>query len=397
MSEGVESVLDQNQEEGRAAVGVSRVRQEPTLTAALQLGWRVAELYALVNDPGKRSNDTLLPPHGSLGPEDQLQLQLRAAAGEASRAGIVSKADELERLVPFASQAPSSSRAAEEFREKIRRCHIEISKDLWARDEAAGTAYELGNGMSDTYSLVCIAYGTRSGDLTNAWEDVFRPQRIERLKKLLDDLQSRLNPGGVAVVRHHLDIWREKVPERIRESGGAPPLKRVRSGLRRQTIIWRQLLAGDKEPVAYLNSEARAELHGEVRRLVWKGCRPWLIPAALGLFAFIFFLPKILDWYQDGVVGTGVASAFLAAAGAFGITKASMLATVHSRLRRWSELLWDRAVAQTVSEKTLVLNEVLPDPVPDRGRVASASRALREKIGSHPSALAPRPSGPASL
>jgi ketosteroid isomerase-like protein len=38
------SVLEQNQEQGRAA-GVSRVRQEPTLAASLELSWKMAELY----------------------------------------------------------------------------------------------------------------------------------------------------------------------------------------------------------------------------------------------------------------------------------------------------------------------------------------------------------------
>ena len=41
------SVLEQNQEEGRAAIVVSRVRQEPTLAASLELSWKMAELYAL--------------------------------------------------------------------------------------------------------------------------------------------------------------------------------------------------------------------------------------------------------------------------------------------------------------------------------------------------------------
>jgi hypothetical protein len=50
MAEGAESVLEQNHEEAPAAVAVSRVAQEPPLTAAFQLGWRVAGLYALVND-----------------------------------------------------------------------------------------------------------------------------------------------------------------------------------------------------------------------------------------------------------------------------------------------------------------------------------------------------------
>ena len=41
------SVLEQNQEEGRAAIGVSRVKQEPALVASLELSWKMAELYAL--------------------------------------------------------------------------------------------------------------------------------------------------------------------------------------------------------------------------------------------------------------------------------------------------------------------------------------------------------------
>ena len=167
-------------------------------------------------------------------------------------------------------------------------------------------------------------------------------------------------------------------------------------GLRRQTIIWRQLLAGDKEPVAYLDGDARAALHGDVRKLVWRGCRPWILPAALALFAFIFFLPKIIGWYQDGVVGTGVASAFLAVAGAIGLTKASMLATVRSRLRQWSELLWDRAVMERVSDNTLVLDEVLPEPVADSHDVASVSRAVREKLASHSSTIPSPPGKPVS-
>ena len=40
------SVLEQNQE-GRAAIDVSRVRQEPAVVASLELSWKMAELYAL--------------------------------------------------------------------------------------------------------------------------------------------------------------------------------------------------------------------------------------------------------------------------------------------------------------------------------------------------------------
>jgi ketosteroid isomerase-like protein len=41
------SVLEQNQEERGAGIGVSRVRQEPTSVSSLELSWTMAELYAL--------------------------------------------------------------------------------------------------------------------------------------------------------------------------------------------------------------------------------------------------------------------------------------------------------------------------------------------------------------
>ena len=128
---------------------------DAVLTAALLLGWRVAELYALVDDTGSPAGDTLLPAHESLEPADQLELQLRAASGDARRAGVTSKGASMEDLVDAARAAAASPAAAEAFRARLRRCHIEVQKDLWALDEALGKAYELGNGLSDTYGRVC--------------------------------------------------------------------------------------------------------------------------------------------------------------------------------------------------------------------------------------------------
>ena len=58
--------------------------QDDDLAAAVALGWRVAELYSRVDDPGPCSRDTLLPAHGSQEPADQLELvsdaSFRAAA-----------------------------------------------------------------------------------------------------------------------------------------------------------------------------------------------------------------------------------------------------------------------------------------------------------------------------
>src|SRR5919198_288085 len=141
--------------------------QETGLAAAVELGWRLAELYALVDDTGKPTADTLLPAHASLDPADQLELQVRAAAGDARRAGIDAKAAALDELVPCARKAHESDANAEEFRRQLRDCHVELQKDLWAGDEAAGKAYELGNGLSDTYGRICRAY-REGGDARHA-------------------------------------------------------------------------------------------------------------------------------------------------------------------------------------------------------------------------------------
>ena len=356
---------------------------DPSLAAAVLLGWRVAELYALVDDTGAPASDTLLPAHGSLEPADQVELQLRAAAGYARRAGVTSKGAALDDLLDQARDAPASAAGAEAFRAQLRRCHVEVQKDLWALDEAAGKAYELGNGLSDTYGRVCRAYRRDDEDTTSAWAEVFLPQRVERLKKLLDDLQSRLNASGVAVVRAQLDAWCEGVGTRLAR-GGAPPEERVRDGVRRQTVIWRQLLAGDKEPEAYLDRHARAALRDDLRVLIWRRYRRWALSLCAALFAVVMALPHLAGVYEKGVVQTGLASAVVAVAGALGITKASVLLTVRRRLDQWSELLWQRAIAQRVVEATLTLDAVLPPPRRERrGAVAAgagerARRRMRE-------------------
>ena len=58
------------------------------LTYALNLGWRIAHLYALTDDFDAPLEDTLLPLHHSLACDDQPELQVLAAASDARRAEI---------------------------------------------------------------------------------------------------------------------------------------------------------------------------------------------------------------------------------------------------------------------------------------------------------------------
>jgi hypothetical protein len=350
------------------------------LAPAVELGWRVAELYSRVDDLGVPATDTLLPGHMSLEHADQLELQLRAAAGDAMRAGVTSKGASLSDLVPCARDAARSAEDAEAFRAQLRRCHIEIEKDLWALNESCGKAYELANGLSDTYGRVARAYRVPGEDPAEAWKLVFATDRVERLKKLMDDLQTRLQPEGVAVVKDHLDHWRDAVPVRLAESG-APPEGVMREGLRRQTVIWRQLIGGHKAPEAYLDREARAELRDDLREMVWRRYKKWLVPLVVMLGVLVVCVPQLAAWWDSGWLKGSTASLAVAIAGAFGITRASVGLTIRSKLGQWSELLWSRAMAEKVVSATLALDAVFPPPpAPEKSLMRDAAARIKGAV-----------------
>ena len=176
-----------------STINVSASTEGSGITCSLQLGWQIAYLYALVDDDLEPPQmDTLLPLNQSLQPADQLEVQLRTAAGDARRAGLPQNADALDALVPQARAAAQSKDCAD-FRAALSARHVEIDKELWASCEGNAKAYELGNGLSDTYNRICRA--TRgSADAGKEWREVFDTERIQRLKDRLHDLQSRLDP-----------------------------------------------------------------------------------------------------------------------------------------------------------------------------------------------------------
>ena len=190
-------------------------------------------------------------------------------------------------------------------------------------------------------------------------------------------------------MRAQLDAWCAGVHARL-VPGEAPAEQAVRDGVRRQTVIWRQLLAGDKAPEAYLDRHAHADLRDDLRRLIWRRYRRWTVALGAALFALAIALPHLISLYETGFVRTGLASALVAIAGAIGITKASVLLTVRGRLDQWSELLWNRALAQKVVEATLTLDLVLPPPVRERRIGAGVPERVVRRFR-RPAAARPQP------
>jgi hypothetical protein len=70
----------------------------------------------------------------------------------------------------------------------------------------------------------------------------------------------------------------------------------------------------------------------------------------------------------------------VAFAGSVGITKASVLLAIRGRLHQWSELLWNGAVAQKVTDATLTLDDVLAPADPRQKVIADAARRFERRV-----------------
>jgi hypothetical protein len=92
----------------------------------------------------------------------------------------------------------------------------------------------------------------------------------------------------------------------------------------------------------------------------------------------ILIAPKAVAWYQESLVQSGLASAAVAAIGALGITRGSVVLTVRTRLHEWADLLWHRAVISEVAQATLTVEQVFgPPPARDHRIVAATAQAAR--------------------
>jgi len=352
---------------------------EERVALAIDLGWRIAELFALnvEYEPSERTCQ-LLPSRNSLSRHDRLELELLAAAGAAARLGIQVPDERMDGLRALAARAANRGGSETEFRDQLEQCHIELDKQLWTHSEADGRAYELGIMLSDTYNRICRVYHEHPQRAREEWLEVFGEERSSALKTLLDNLQSRLDPGAVTVVRDHVEAWHERVRDALADGHEPmPPSEAASTQLRRQTSVWRQLLTGDKEPEAFLDPAARARVRDELLRLMWRRYWCW----AAGLFAglltvsgvLLLLHPDIGGWYADHTRDAAfVTSVVVSLTGALGISKASINRAVKQNLRTWSTLLWNRALARVVCVETLRIDRVFPKPPSRRQRVLVA-------------------------
>jgi hypothetical protein len=349
--------LDEPAEIGATAPsGDHDARDVGPVVLALELGWRLAVLYADLEEPLYKvgvveAAPACLPALETMPNGDQLELQARSAASLALRLKASSHAGDLLALANDVHAASGSSRDPRAIRERLYECHTGLIKTLWASQEAQGRAYELGTSLFDSWNRIRLADRKSPRRTVLEWRAVFGDQRIDRLKVLLDNLQSQLPPTAVTVVKAHLDFWSEAVDAHVDKRAVKPPKNGI-ALLRSQTIIWRQLLTKDKEPEAFLGRDDRHRLHREYTRLVWGSfLRPKRVLAALAVVAVL------TAGLMSGAFASSAAKGVFAFVGAIGISQASLAVIARDRVRRWTELLWNRALANVVFEATCKADE----------------------------------------
>ena len=335
------------------------------IAAAIDLGWRVAALHALSPStltPPPASDDLLLN-RRSLGAADRLELELRAIASVAARAGVPLAEHELKAHIDLIPAAAASQAGEDDFRRELAQTHVAFAKRLWADEEAHGRAYELGNFLSDTWNR--ILRPRTDPDPHHELLELFSAHRVQRIKVLLDNLQTRLDPAAVHVVGNHLDTWRDRVAEQPASSDEAAApvtpdeVAEKYEPVERQTVIWRQILTGDKEPEAYIDHAKRAEVRDELSRQLWRRYRRlwWVVPIIAVVGGVVGYLLATQNSAAGGIIGT-----LTAVTGILGVTRASMIATVRRGLQDWGELMWNRSLAVVICRETLVVDDLLPPP-----------------------------------
>ncbi|MEY2441724.1 MAG: hypothetical protein QOJ46_1150 [bacterium] len=336
---------------------------------AIDLGWRVAALHALspttLQRPSEVTDDMLLN-RRSLAPADRLELEVTAIAGVAKQLNVPLDHAEIARLVALAQRAADTPADEQAFRDELALRHTAFDKRLWTANEQSGKAYELGVFISDTWNRV--ARPRVKDDPPAELVEVFNPVRVERIKLLLDDLQARVDPVAVHTVTNHLSAWSKRlsvvppdVPGRGLEAQAAVA---ALEPVERQTIIWRQLLTGDKEPEAFIGQARRGEVRDELTKQLWKRYwrMAWLLPIVAAIGLLLGF-----EYAHNKDLAKSLAGGFFAITGALGLTRAAMIGTVKRGVQSWGDLMWNRALAVVICRETSLLHQVFPDTERRRG------------------------------
>ena len=193
-------------------------------------------------------------------------------------------------------------------------------QDALVLEATHAAAYQLGRGLAETYWAL---EPDRSANEMGSWEFLLGPRRRELLQRLAGRLSAYLGAGVVAAIDGPLTHWSDLAKDTAARS--APG---VEEDLYRQSLLWRDLIRGERQPQDLplspdVKTPASAEVWKDLHlyRDALSSLRLPLLGGALGIAAFI--LGATLLASGAGHSGFSTAVSLL---GALGVTSAGLYA-----------------------------------------------------------------------
>lgn len=356
--------------------GNGTVAERSTVSIAIDLGWRFAELYDSEHLPGPPKLKYLkLPEHlPGLGEmtrhEKAMALSAHLGADLAALkvpTGVgLPDASEIDKVLGVPGQERDTVRSA------ILEVYVEVRDCLAGGDPQVALAFGLGRMLADTTLLP-------TAENSEVLEREFGKGRIGNAFEWLDDLDGVLPPRAAAAVEASLRAWEDWVDQATTNGWIERSIKKSASGrriikpkldavairaLRRQGEMWRRLLTGEQPAEHLLDAKAymgaAASLLSKARALTFHYLWKWLWAILLTLGATGGAVWASVTYAPAGT--TRVAAVIASTVGLLGVSWTGVRATLGRALRQGESAMWEAEIVAAIGKAAMIL----PKPKLDR-------------------------------
>lgn len=324
---------------------------------AVNLGWRLAELYDSRRLPGPPQNEEPKPLPAHLPGFGEMTAHERACALAAHvGADLVSLGTALNTEMPTIETTRTALLAGsgrDEVRRAVHDLYLDVRDRIAGSDPAAARGFGLGRMLADTELLPTTSQPQVLGERFEKW-------RLGNAFNWLDDLDALLPDRSASAVRASLRAWEEWVYERRRPDGTVDPAKVDQVAIRalhRQGDMWHRLLTGDKACDQLLDARdyvgAAASLLANGRRLVFHYLWKWLWAILLALAGIGSALWAAVTYAPAGT--DRVAAVLVATSGFVGVSFAGIRATLGRAAGQAEKAMWDAEVTAAIGRAATIL------------------------------------------
>lgn len=339
---------------------------------AVNLGWRLAELYDSKRLPGPPQNEESkpLPPH--LPGFGEMTAHERACALAAhAGADLASLGTVLNTEMPTieAVRIPLvAGRGRDEVRRAVHDLYLDVRDRIAGSDPVAARAFGLGRMLADTALLPTTDQPEELGERFERW-------RLGNAFDWLDDLDAVLPVQSASAVRASLRAWEKWVCDRRRPDGTVDPAKVdqvVIRALHRQGDMWHRLLTGEQACDQLLDARgyvgAAGSLLANGRRLAFHYLWKWLWAILLGVASLGSALWAAVTYAPAGT--DRVAAVLVAISGFLGVSWAGIRATLGRAVGQAEKAMWEAEVTAAIGRAATLTpreHDDRPEP-PDEAR-----------------------------